>query len=313
MSDRRSRAAYGGSGWSPRTAALGEELGSVWARCGVKSEFGRLRSVLLHRPGRELEASTDPDAVQMLSPLDPARARAQHDALAYSYTRAGVTVRYVEPEDQAPPNLLFVADLMFMTPEGAVIGRPASTVRAGEERQIARRLAALGIPILRTVGGRGLFEGADAAWLDPATVLLARGLRTSETGAAQVAASLAEQSVEAILVDLPAGTMHLMGVLRIVDGDLAIVWPGRLPESAIELLRSRGYRALFIPDEGEAEHGAALNFVTLGAREILMPAGNPVSRAFYERAGIRCHTVEVDELNKAAGSIGCMTGILERD
>jgi arginine deiminase len=57
----------------------------------------------------------------------------------------------------------------------------------------------------------------------------------------------------------------------------------------------------------------ALNFVTLSPRRILMPAGNPVTQAFYEAAGITCHTVEVDELIRAAGAVGCLTGILERE
>jgi arginine deiminase len=44
-----------------------------------------------------------------------------------------------------------------------------------------------------------------------------------------------------------------------------------------------------------------------------MPAGNPVSQAFYEKLGVECLTVEVGELGKAAGSIGCLTGVLERE
>jgi arginine deiminase len=44
-----------------------------------------------------------------------------------------------------------------------------------------------------------------------------------------------------------------------------------------------------------------------------MPSGNPVTRRFYERAGIDCVTVEVDELIKAAGGIGCLTGVLHRE
>jgi len=44
----------------------------------------------------------------------------------------------------------------------------------------------------------------------------------------------------------------------------------------------------------------------------LMVDGNPVTQAFYESLGITCHTVEVDELGKAAGAIGCLTGVLER-
>ena len=66
------------------------------------------------------------------------------------------------------------------------------------------------------------------------------------------------------------------------------------------------------PDEEEAKRGMALNFVTLDRRKILMVAGNPITQAFYEAAGITCQTVEFDELVKAAGAMGCMTGILER-
>jgi N-dimethylarginine dimethylaminohydrolase len=259
-----------------------------------------------------LESLEDPDMAQMLSPVDPVLVRQQHQAMALAYEDAGVVVRDVEPDSVPPPNQMFVADLMFMTTEGAIVGRPASTVRAGEERFVAGRLADLGIPILMTVRGTGTFEGADAAWIDPSTVLLATGLRTNAEGADQVTHLLAEMGIEVVRVGLPYGVMHLMGQVRIADRDLAFGWPGRVPHAAVEALRSRGYSVLFLPDETEATRGFALNFVTLGPRQILMPTGNPVTEAFYEDAGITCHTVEVDELLKAAGGIGCLTGILER-
>ena len=49
-----------------------------------------------------------------------------------------------------------------------------------------------------------------------------------------------------------------------------------------------------------------------GPRSILMATGNPVTQAFYEEAGIQCQTVEINEITKAAGGIGCLTGIIER-
>lgn len=306
-------AAYGGEGWSPRRQSTRQEIGVLWHPCGIDSEWAPLRAVLLHEPGPELEDIPDPNAVQMLAPIDVGRARQQHRALADAYRAAGVTVHLVAPSRVPPPNLLFAADLMFMTPEGAMIGRPASTVRAGEERWIARRLAELGVPILHTVHGRGTFEGADAMWLDTRTALLATGMRTNAEGAAQIAGTLREVGVEVVPVGLPYGAMHLMGTLRIVDRDLALAWPGRVPYAAVEALRAKGYRVLFIPDKREAEQGMALNLVTLGPRQVLMPAGNPITRAFYERAGILCREVEVDELMKAAGAIGCMTAVLERE
>ncbi len=306
-------AAYGGEGWSPRTESLREELGRVWMACGVSTEWSRLKTVLMHRPGPELAESTDPNTVQMLEPLNWERAQVQHDAITRAYQDSGVTVHHVEPPGRPSPNQMFVADLMFMTPEGAIVARPASTVRAGEERMVARRLADLGVPILKTVRGGGTFEGADAAWLNPTTVILGLGLRTNAEGAAQVTATLKEMKVDVIQVDLPYGTMHLMGMLRFADRDLAIAWPKRFVHKGIEALKERGYQIAFIPDEMEGADGKALNFVTLGRREILMAAGNPNTQAFCEDLGITCHVVEVDELGKAAGAIGCLTGIIHRE
>jgi N-dimethylarginine dimethylaminohydrolase len=308
-------AAYGGPGWIGRETCLREELGGIWAACGIDSEWARLRAVLLHRPGPEVAASAEPDAALMLAPLDLGRAQAQHDQMSQAYRDQGVEIHDIAPDQPARPNQMFAADLFFMTPEGAVLARPASRVRAGEERQVARRLAALGVPILRSLRGAATFEGADAAWLDPGTVLIGRGLRTNTEGVRQLRALLEEMEIAVIAVDLPPGAMHLMGLLRFADRDLAIAWPGRTPATAIEALRDRGTRVAYLADEtlAEVQRGRALNFVTLGPRRILMVDGNPLTRAFFEALGIECLCVPADELAKAAGAVGCLTGVLWRD
>jgi arginine deiminase len=305
------KSAFGGSGWSPRTADMRDEIGSVWAECGIDTEWLPLRAVLLHRPGSELDVA-DANAVQMLDRPDVVRAAAQHDALAAAYRAAGVAVHYVAPP-AAPPNLMYCADLFVMTPAGAILARPASTVRAGEERWVARRLADVGVPIVRSIGGHGVFEGADAMWLGPRAVMIGRGLRTNEDGARQVAAVLADLGVEPVVVDLAPGAMHLMGQLRVVDHDLALVRRGRLPAAALDALRTCGFEVDFFPDDSEMDSGFAHNFVVLAPRRILVPAGNPATLRFYEARGIDCVTVEVDELAKAAGAVGCLTGVLWRE
>ena len=74
-------AAFGGDGWSQRLATHGEEIGGLWGACGIDSEWAPLEAVILHQPGPELAASlSDHNAAQMLAPLDPDRAAAQHEA-----------------------------------------------------------------------------------------------------------------------------------------------------------------------------------------------------------------------------------------
>ncbi len=306
-------AAYGGENWSPRIQSHHAEIGSLWTASGINSEFAKLKTVLLHEPGEEWNDLADPDSIQMLDKVDLDLGRMQHAAMAQAYRDAGVTVHYVEPEQTPTPNQMFCADLFVMTPEGAILGRPASTVRAGEERWVARRLADLRIPIVRTLRGNATFEGADCLWIDPETVLIGRGLRTNAEGAHQVGEAFSAMGVEAIIVDLPIGTMHHMGILRFLDKDLAVAWPYRVSWSAIEALRKRGHEVLFVPDEAEASSGMAFNFVTLGPKEILMAAGHPNSQSYYESLGVKCHTVEIAELAKAAGAIGCLSGIVERE
>ena len=307
-------AAYGGDIWSPRLATHQQELGTLWADCGIDSEWRPLKSVLVHCPGEELNATrADPDAVQMLAAVDLGRGREEHAAMVEAYRSAGVEVHAVEPEPPCSPNLMFCADLMVMTPQGAILARPASTVRAGEERQVARRLAALGIPILATLTGNACFEGADLMWLNEKTAIIGRGLRTNDEAISQIGALLNGLGIELIAVDMPFGSMHFMGMLRIVDHDLAICWPRRTPHRCVTMLRELGYRVVFPDLHDDQASYRGINFVILGPRRILMVAGLHALQDEFEELGIECLTSPTDELSKAAGNVGCLTGVLARE
>jgi arginine deiminase len=307
-------AAYGGSNWSQRTAHFRDDMKDWWGDWGVSSECGTLHAVLIRRPGPELEAIEDFEKVQMRADLNPAIAREQHDAMADAYRANGVNVHYVENGRLDKPNSFFMRDLMLMTPEGAIITRPASTVRAGEERFVAEALGRIGVPILMTVHGAGTFEGADVTWVDRDLCFLAEGLRSNEAGVNQVERMLKEIGVkEVVRVGLPWGAMHLDGLLNILDRDLAVVWPRRTPLKVVQTLRERGFRFIEVEDEREAQDCLPMNFVALAPGKVLMPAGGHHMQAKYEAAGVECVTVEIGELIKGGGGIHCMTGFLKRD
>ena len=69
---------------------------------------GTLRAVLLKRPGPELDAIEDFDAMQMRSDVLTDVARAQHDALVDAYRSRGVDVRMVQNGRVDKPNSFFI-------------------------------------------------------------------------------------------------------------------------------------------------------------------------------------------------------------
>ena len=116
-----SSAAYGGAGWSQRTASHSDDMGTIW-RGGIDSEWRKLRSVLLCRPDKEIVVG-DANAAQQLEALDIGRSQAEHDQLAEAYRQAGVEVLATPDVPKPMPNRMFCADLLVMTPQGAILGR----------------------------------------------------------------------------------------------------------------------------------------------------------------------------------------------
>ena len=307
-------ATYAG-GFARREATHAEEVacGQLWRRCGAVDEVGPLREVLLSWPSARLATPGDPDAWLFVSWPDLRRLEAQHERIAAFYEAQGVVVHVMRPEEPPPPNALFMRDLAFLTPEGAVLARPAAAVRAGEERFAAAALAGLGVPILRTLRGAATFEGADALWLDARTVMIGVGRRTNAAGFEAVARVLAEQGVDAVPIPLPSGVQHLLGVVVPLDRDLAAVRASKAPPALHALLADRGVREIALSDDDDMICQRGMNLVCLAPRVVVMPDGAPVIRAALEAAGVSTCALDVSEYLAAGGGLGCLTSVLLRD
>ncbi|MDP2310757.1 MAG: arginine deiminase family protein [Pseudomonadota bacterium] len=301
----------GGPGWEPRAATHAAEIGTVWAPYAVRSHVAPLTDVLLALPGPEQEYPEDPGAWLMLDRPDLPRLRAQTESLATFYRSQGVTPHLFRPA--APkPNHLFQCDLFFMTPEGAILARMAARQRAGEERGTAEALASLGVPILLTPRGEALFEGADAMWLDERTVLVGVGKRTNHAAVRQIAPVLADMGVRVVPVEVGAGVQHLLGVVNLITPTLAAVIQPHMTPSLRDALGAADIELIELPSDNETEDLRAMNFVTLAPGRIVMPDRCPRTMARYEAHGVECHPIDVSEYIKAAGALGCLTGILSR-
>ena len=144
---------------------------------GVDSEVGRLRTVLVHRPGAELRRVTPKHRCGMLLPALPwaERARAEHDEFAGALRAAGVAVLYLTE--------LLQDALEYAPAREHAIETVTSDRRLGEELrgQLGEYLAGLrpeelcqvlimGLARDEFPGGRGAVFGLLDAWdyvIDP--------------------------------------------------------------------------------------------------------------------------------------------------
>jgi len=241
-----------------------------------------------------------------------ARLEAQAAKIASFYRSRGITVHWAEPAASFMPNFLFQRDLFLMTPEGAVLARPASPQRSLEARYCAAALSAAGIPILATPRGNALFEGADALWLKRDTVLVGVGRRTDPAGAAFVSNLLREMRVSTVIVKLPEKTQHLLGVVNFVDYRLAMVRSDKLTDRLSNILRDAGIDIIHASPDAAVTKNLGMNFVAIGPRRVVMPAGCDSVKARLRDAGVATWELDISEYCKAAGGLGCLTGILCR-
>jgi N-dimethylarginine dimethylaminohydrolase len=304
-----------GEKWFADSAAFEENLPSVWGRrWSVSSEVGKLRAVLLRKPGKEIEAVKNPSDWRWKDVMDPAKARDQHDAVAEVYRSCGVDVFYVEEQRDDRPNAIFMRDNVLGTPEGAIVCRQATAFRRGEERGVALALAKIGCPIIRTISGRGVFEGACGMWIDRETIVLGTGVRSNQEGVRQVEEVLRPMGVENVLrFQIPWGHAHLDGLMNPVDRKKLLLFPWQVPYDVVDALIRKGFHVIEAPSIEEVKRGSAVNLVALEPGRVLAAKGNPKTKALLERNGVEVLEVQVDELMKGFGSLHCMTAFLERD
>ena len=302
-----------GERWFPKESSFEEDMNLYWGDWGVSSEVEELKSVLMYRPGREVE-HFDANAVRFSDvPVDVELMRRQHDSLVNIYREHGIKVYYVEEQRIDRPNAVYCRDLMFMTPEGAIITRPGMAARRGEERYVAQALAKLGVPIVRTVNGSGIFEGANAMWVNRHTVVLSTSSRSNSDGYQQVTWELSRMGVDNIIpMQIPYSNIHIDGIMNMADEETVMIHASQVPYDVCDALKKAGCRILEAPSTSEVRETFGCNFVALKPGLIVMPAGNPRCQEVLENNGISVITVDVSEIMKGKGAVHCVTAFLKR-
>lgn len=305
-----------GERWFPSEVPFADEMKENWGDWYCDSEVGKLRAVLMHRPGVEIEGITEDNYEQFRfrGGIIAEKARQEQDALADIYRAHGVEVHYVGEQRKDKPNAMFMRDLLFMTPEGAIVCRPSIPARRGEERAVAKKLGELGVPIIKTINGEGYFEGASAMWVNRETVIIGTGSRTNEQGARQVENELRNMGVTNIIrTEIPYGSIHLDGYMNMIDKNKLMVFPWHVGYDCIRQLHEVGVEIVELPYIEELKLGMSLNFVALEPGKVVMVKGNPLTKKLLEDNGVEVIEVDLTELMNGWGAVHCMTAFLKRD
>jgi len=303
------------------------ELEASWGRAwGLSNDVGRIRSILMHRPGPEMgvvDPSKRIDRIgsygdldehwyfQSEEPPDVPAMQAQHDALVAALERRGVEIIYQEGVGDRMLKAVYTRDPLQMVKGGAIVNRMGTRIRRGEELVTTRTLAKHGIPILRTLNGSAVMEGGTFAWLNDRTAVIGCGVRVNREGARQVGEVLAAQGVELIVIDLVGYDIHLDVGFLMVDADLALVSPMNLPYAFLRTLKDLGIDTVEITPEDD---GWIVNGLAVAPRELLIPEGaSERTLEELDRKGVTWEVIPYDKVHLNGGGLHCSTTPLIRD
>ena len=284
---------------------------------GAQSMTGRLRRVVMRRPG-EAMAAADPAEWHYTSAIDLEEARRAHDTFADALRAWDVEVLYHDEPLPDHSDSVFVFDPVLVTDRGSLLLSMGKAARRGEEEPLGKALELHGVPVYGRLGGEARAEGGDTLWLDHDTLAVGRGFRTNAEGVRQLRALLAPLGVTVLDYDLPFFTgpeacLHLLSLVSPVDVDLAVAYPPLMPTAFWTELKRRGVRLLEVPEE-EFLSTQATNVLTVAPRRCIMLGGSPVTRRLLEMADCEVVTFPGEPLSfKAEGGPTCLTRPVLRD
>lgn len=303
---------------------------------GAQTEYGKLRKVLMHRPGEGMKAVTAGNKNDYLF-RDPVYWKAfqeEHDTFVDVLKAEGVEVvlltdlldeRHSRIAD-ALPNLVYTRDVAMVNNLGANILRMTYPARFVEPTLMEKAFNKLDIPIAHRVTPPGMVEGGDFVWFNEKTPMMGFGTRSNEHGVYQMRDSMLGRCVkEFVAQPLPSWRVHLDGALMMMAPDLALFYPGALKlfpayvysEDGVELmwledfLTDRGVELIHCNDTEIRVFGT--NIVGLGDGKCVSYEWNERIIPLLEDRGFDVIKISGSQLSIGGGGPHCMTCPILRD
>lgn len=302
---------------------------------GVANAYGNLKTVLMHRPGVELDMVTPNTLAEFHfdEPVERAAFVREYDTMVETFRSDGVECLFLtdllKDDDDAlgyiarRPNMTYTRDLAAVFRRGAVLMSPHLRGRWGDQHMMERAFRRLGIPILGAIECPAFLEGGGVTFVGDDTVVASVCDRANQAGTARLRELVLGSQTEYFLeVPLPFGHIHIDGLFLTLDDQLAImhsesfaVFPCRLFEHGRseprhlmfeEFLDERGIEKIVITDDERL--GGHLNLVVTerARRAIGFEAAERLGQEMANR-GWKLSTFPAETLFKGNGGAHCMT------
>ncbi|MFQ6075907.1 MAG: dimethylarginine dimethylaminohydrolase family protein [Candidatus Bathyarchaeia archaeon] len=295
----------------PLKTRFEDEVEKYWGReWKANTEIGRLRMVLLHRPGEEINSIQPPlERWRYTEKPDLGEMVDDYERLAKVFREEGVEVLDRRPETNRPPRLvksIYTRDPSFAAVRGTIVGRMYDALRRGEELFTYQTYAGIGCPVVGIVHGKGVIEGGSVMWLDEKHLAIGLSFRVNEEGARQVAEIVKAQDPEVDVKAVPIMGGHIDAHICMVDKHKAVVNRDALPYSFTEYLKEELRMEIIDRPQDVYVDGVAIKPGRVVSSD---GVGWEEGRRLMERAGVDVIPVRVDTLvhPRNSGSIHCLT------
>jgi len=243
-------------------------------------------------------------------------AEMEHALLRQALESADCEILVLEETEGLTLDAIYVHDASLLTDIGAICLRMGKTARAAEAAAHRAFYETRAVPVAGTMEEPGKAEAGDIVWLDPATLLVGHGFRTSAAGMEWLRRLLAPHGVEVLSAPLPYGSgpescLHLMSLMSMLDEKTILVDLPLLSVETVELVRARGFRLAEI--EASERATLAANVLSLGNQRLLALEENPRTNARLQKMGFEVITFPGAEIGiNGGGGPTCLTRPLLR-
>ncbi len=275
----------------------------------VKNGTDSLKKVLVSKPQFLKPAPINEIAkLWKNTKMDTDRMLQEHQMLVDAYEKAGVSVEFLEPDEERP-NAVFARDFGGCVREGYILGRFKLDMRYKEHVDYKTCMEKLGIPMIGEVK-EGLFEGGDFMFMNDHWIAVGMADRTNETGLRELRSILEPLGYEVTGVLLKREYLHLDMCFNLVDEHLAVSYKSGLPEDFKRMLTKRDVEIIDVPEEAIFLHGC--NLQALGNRRVISLKRNERVNEQLAAKGMDVIELDITEILKAGGGPHCMTFPLYR-